>query len=246
GYGSLVRGGRGSQFTFHHNLWASHLARMPRPGNYDYAKIDPIGAFMDFRNSVFYNWGGDASGYNADDGQLATYNFVGNAYIPGPDTKGRAAFKEGNAAAKSWFADNAMDGVVPADPWSLVIGKMTVAQRLSGPAPLPPVATESWDKAYARVMAAAGASLTRDSVDQRILDGVKSRTHHIINSQDEVGGWPVLKSAPAPLDSDGDGMPDAWEASHGLNPKDAKDGARVGSGGYTNLEVYLNSLVPPA
>ncbi len=34
GYGSLVRGNRGARLTFHHNLWAAHRARMPRPGNY--------------------------------------------------------------------------------------------------------------------------------------------------------------------------------------------------------------------
>src|SRR5688572_19505048 len=34
GYGSLLRGGRGARMSFHHNLWAHHVARMPRPGNY--------------------------------------------------------------------------------------------------------------------------------------------------------------------------------------------------------------------
>jgi hypothetical protein len=45
-------------------------------------------------------------------------------------------------------------------------------------------------------------------------------------------------------DSDGDGMPDAWEQEHGLNPNDAADGAADrDSDGYTNVEEYLNSLV---
>jgi hypothetical protein len=47
----------------------------------------------------------------------------------------------------------------------------------------------------------------------------------------------------APKDSDGDGIPDAWELAHGLDPEDAKDGNRQHSSGYTMLEVYLNSLV---
>ena len=33
----------------------------------------------------------------------------------------------------------------------------------------------------------------------------------MIDSQDDVGGWPNLESTPAPKDSDHDGMPDAWE-----------------------------------
>ena len=58
----------------------------------------------------------------------------------------------------------------------------------------------------------------------------------------DVGGWPVLKSAPAPLDSDQDGMPDAWEITEKLNPNDASDGQQLRADGYTWLEHYLNSL----
>ncbi|MSU50096.1 MAG: hypothetical protein EXS37_13600 [Opitutus sp.] len=41
----------------------------------------------------------------------------------------------------------------------------------------------------------------------------------------------------------GDGMPDAWELQHSLNPRIAADGAAVSANGYTHLENYLNSLV---
>jgi hypothetical protein len=95
------------------------------------------------------------------------------------------------------------------------------------------------------VLAHAGASLKRDAVDERIVRDVRSHTGKMIDSQDEVGGWPDLKSARAPLDSDGDGMPDTWERKRHLNPSDPADGARaLREGGYTNLEVYLYSLVP--
>ncbi len=40
-------------------------------------------------------------------------------------------------------------------------------------------------------------------------------------------------------------MPDDWESSAGLNPGDASDGPLDrDDDGYTNLEEYLNSLVP--
>ena len=66
------------------------------------------------------------------------------------------------------------------------------------------------------------------------------------DSQADVGGWekyPEERRA-VDWDTDGDGISDAWEKAHGLDPKDPKDGAvfRKDSG-YTNLEVYLNSLV---
>jgi len=41
-------------------------------------------------------------------------------------------------------------------------------------------------------------------------------------------------------DSDHDGMPDAWEIAHGLNPYDASDGAARTPDGYTHLEHYLS------
>lgn len=246
GYGSLVRGGRGSIFTFHHNLWASHAARMPRPGNYTSRTFDPVGAFFDFRNNVFYNWGGGSSGYNADTESLAAYNFVGNAYWRGPDSEKAVAFKESNPYARAYFAQNAMNGVVPDDPWSLVIGlTATPGYRLTAPLPMPALITEAWDRAQARVLDGAGASRVRDAVDQRIIAGVRDRTHKIINSQTDVGGWPPLAGGPVPADRDGDGLPDAWERAHRLNPNDARDGAADRDGdGYTALEDYLNSLAP--
>ena len=88
-------------------------------------------------------------------------------------------------------------------------------------------------------------SFRRDAVDERVVANVRNRTGRLINSQDEVGGWPALKSTAAPKDSDRDGMPDSWETSHGLNPSDPADGPTDrDNDGYTNLEEYINSLVP--
>ena len=88
GYGSLIRGGCGSRFSFHHNLWAHHVQRMPRPGNYTPIADDPEGPVIEFRSNIFYNWGGSAAGYNADSASAATYAFIDNCYIAGPDTHG--------------------------------------------------------------------------------------------------------------------------------------------------------------
>ena len=244
GYGSLIRGGRGARISFHHNLWANHIARMPRPGNYDGPDKDPVGPRFDFRNNVFYNWGGSHSGYDADTAALSQYNFVGNSYIPGPDSTGRIAFDESDALAKAWFAGNAMDGVVPADPWSLVSGVQAPGYRLAAPVEVAPMPVESAAAAERRVLRSAGASLRRDAVDARIIAGVVSRTGHVIDDEREDGGWPALASLPALRDSDGDGMPDGWERKHGLDPA-RPDGSLDRNGdGWTNLEDYLNSLVP--
>ncbi|WP_162198183.1 T9SS type A sorting domain-containing protein [Geofilum rubicundum] len=56
--------------------------------------------------------------------------------------------------------------------------------------------------------------------------------------------WPILNSAEARDDSDKDGMPDAWELAKGLDPNDPLDGKQATlDAEYTNLEMYLNSLV---
>lgn len=244
GYGSLIRGGRGSRMSWLNNLWANHQARMPRPGNYNDRAADPVGGFFEFRANVFYNWGGGRAGYNADKDALAAYDFVGNWYQAGPDSEGSVAFCEENAASRAFFADNAMNGVVPADPWSLVGCTPPEGYRSSAPLADSGAGTPSPAFAYERVLAAAGASKVRDPVDLRIVAGVRDKSGRLINSQAAVGGWPTLKSGPAWIDRDGDGMPDAWERARGFDPQDASDGAKDrDDDGFTNLEDWLNGLV---
>ncbi|HEY0014511.1 MAG TPA: pectate lyase [Allosphingosinicella sp.] len=248
GYGSLLRGARGARISMHHNLWAHHAARMPRPGNYLSAADDPEGAFYDFRSNVFYNWGGNHAGYNADNERQSNvrYNFVSNAYVRGPDSTRPIAFDERNPVARAWFEGNSMDGTVPADPWSLVRlaeGVDAATYRLAVPVDMPPVTTDAACCAFDRVLAGAGHSLRRDPVDARVVASVRAREGRLIDSQREVGGWPELEAGTAWVDSDGDGMPDAWERANRLDPRDASDGARDTDGdGYTQLENWLDAL----
>ncbi len=62
-----------------------------------------------------------------------------------------------------------------------------------------------------------------------------------INSQTEVGGFPLLNSLPTPIDTDQDGIPDTWEINNGLNPNDPNDAAQLSPNGYSYLENYVNS-----
>lgn len=242
GYGSLVRGGHGARMTFHHNLWADHHARMPRPGNYNPPAVDPDGPRFEFRNNLFYNWGGSHSGYNADTDSLSAYAFIANAYIPGPDSTGRWAFEESNPLARAWFEGNSMDGAVPTDPWSLVKDGDRPGYRLSARPDWADPAPQTAAEAEISVLAHVGAR-NRDAVDLRILDGVRARTGRIIDSQADVGGWPDLAPGEPWIDTDRDGLPDAWEIAHGLNPADPGDGPQDPDGdGFTNLEDWLNGL----
>lgn len=243
GYGTLVRGAHGARITFHHNLWAHHRARNPRPGNYLSPTEDAIGPLIEFRSNVFYNWGGRFSGYDADKAQRVSYNFIDNAYVAGPQSTGALAFQEENTESRAFFAGNSMNGVIPADPWSLVEGADRPGYRLDSALDVGAVTPDPAPSAFASVLERAGASRSRDSVDERIIANVREKSGHIIDSQADVGGWPVLRGGAVAIDSDGDGMPDAWERAHGLDPANAADGAGDRNGdGYTEIEDYLNSL----
>ena len=133
--------------------------------------------------------------------------------------------------------------------------------RMEYPIDYAPVTTHTAEKAFEKVLEYAGASLHRDNLDETIVSDTRNgETTYtgkdcklgIINSQDDLkpadagddwSAWPELKSETAPTDSDGDGMPDEWEKANGLNPEDATDGKQTNADGYTNLEVYMNSLV---
>jgi hypothetical protein len=238
GYGTLIRSGFGARISFHHNLWAHHRARMPRPGNYNGEDIDPLGPQVDVRSNLFYNWGAGYSGYNADTANAIGYNFIDNAYIMGPQSEKPIAFDEKDPRARAYFAGNSMNGAVPADPWSLVTG--VVAQRQAAALEISRIAADPAEKAAVRILAKAGASRFRDAVDARIVESVRTRGGRLIDSQKDVGGWPELPGGAAEPDGDGDGMPDGWERKHRLNPADAADGNGDADGdGYTNLEEWL-------
>lgn len=64
----------------------------------------------------------------------------------------------------------------------------------------------------------------------------------IITDIRQVGGLPEYKGQPV-IDTDMDGMPDAWEKASGLNPNDPTDAVKDCNGdGYTNIEKYINGI----
>jgi len=250
-YGSLVRGDYGDEKTYHHNIYAHNRGRNPRPGNYTGTSTDPEGLHFDFRNNVVYNWAGSSAGYNADKNAVSRYNFIGNVYIRGAESSGNIVFKESSVDAFGYFEDNLMEGVVPADPWSLVTlqnfssTQMDAYKSRSYLVPMEPVTTTSPDQAKIDVLASAGASFPkRDTIDYRIVYDVLNGTgRSIATTEDQPeGAWPVLNFLPAPADDDHDGMPNDWELAHNLNPNDPADRNSIGQDDYTQLEVYLNSL----
>ena len=134
-------------------------------------------------------------------------------------------------------------------------GTGNIPIKLDEPIDAGEVTTHSATVAFEKVVAYAGASYKRDAVDERYAQEAKDGTatytgsvtgkKGIIDTQNDVGGWPELAKETKPADSDKDGMPDDWETANGLNPKlnDSKLYTIDPKGYYTNLEVYMNSLV---
>ncbi len=94
----------------------------------------------------------------------------------------------------------------------------------------------------------------RDPMDRRLVGYLESGTFSgAAIDVDQGDGWATDAAPAAPIDTDNDGLPDAWETDHGLDPNaanpngidlssDADNGIWGCTAGYTNLECYLNEL----
>jgi pectate lyase len=231
-----------SNISIHHNLLAHNLDRNPN--------INATGT-IDLVNNVFY----DATRWTElkDKFGEPNVNVVGNYYKKGPGTgtDGRTVtyeifyynnssrfpkvYPKGNIGWHRPTDDLAETLLVAKDPHLVVVDK---------PFPAAKVTTTSASDAYAAVLANVGAVRPiRDGHDTRVVNDTKNGTGKIIDDPSEVGGWLTMKPGTPPTDSDHDGMPDAWETEHGLNPTNASDGPKDSDGdGYTNVEEYLNSI----
>ena len=264
GYGGIWGGV--DHTSFHHNLLAHHSSRNPRLSGtgtttacYD----------VDLRNNVIYNWGFNS----AYGGEASTANFVNNYYKPGPATKTgvRSRIYQPSDTLGLWYIQgNYVEGnpTVSNDNWAggvnpSIAPKDIKSIKATVPFPALPSTTHTPLQAFDLVLQYAGVTFPkRDTIDGRIVYETRTGTvtyggktyakaqgfdttkvYGIIDSPTDVGGWPVLNGAVAPLDSDHDGMPDNWEIAQGLDTNNAADRNKVSTSGYTMLEIYLNSLV---
>lgn len=248
GYGGIW-GGMGA--SFHHNLLAHHTSRLPRFSGSS-TTPNPPDELVDFRNNVIYNWVGN----NTYGGERGRYNVVNNYYKAGPATKPKSNWMLNPSApyGKFYVQGNIYHGneAVSADNWKGGV-KADAPDSARAPAPfdVEAIREQTARAAFDDVIKYAGASLQRDAVDKRIVQEVRTGTasfgqahNGIIDSQRDAGGWPALQTAPAPKDSDADGLPDAWEKKHRLSANDPSDAIRQSPDSeYTYIECYLNELV---
>ena len=259
GYGGIWGG---KHLSAHHNLFAHCNSRTPRFDGIRNSATENV----DYCNNVIYNWGGN----NVYAGEGGNYNIVNNYYKWGPSTKENVKFSIVNPYkrvpdipfGKFYVNGNYVDGspTITNDNWRGVTmdkgnEEDAAKARLNQPLPAPAISLQSASDAYTLVLKNVGASLPRrDTMDQRIIKEVQNRTGRFVDVQGgfphgteyelTANAWPALPSTAAPQDTDQDGMPDAWEIKNKLNPKDAADASSyILSKQYTNVEVYINSLV---
>ncbi len=250
----------GTTASIHHNLFLDLESRNP---------IAAGTAPLDWRNNLIYNW--YACTGNIEVGRSfegnAQLNFAGNVYLPGPHSPSTecALGQLDSQYGRVYATDNRT-------PWCLqtgTCGTATLSQlgfrdadrngnaalsdaavRADSPFPAPAVTMTPASSLEALLARQAGATKpARDSLDTRLIQDMQNRG----GADGRAGApWPTLASGTPPADSDHDGMPDSWETSHNLNPRNGNDGAATAANGYTNLENYLNELAgdcqspPPA
>lgn len=246
----------GYKTSFHHNLLANGSGRNPSiAGNNQHFTV-----LLDMRNCVISNWG-----HRTADGKPLSVNIINNYYKPGPATQDnvRRRIASIDNSTKMGFTGlwhiegNYIEGYpeISADNWKGGVdfseGTSVAQNRQVTPFEVANVTTQSAEEAYQLVLENVGCiSPVRDQVDQRVIKQIKTNKYSItadgmIDAVDQVGGWPMLKQGKVLKDSDNDGMPDEWELAHGLNPNDANDANKDYNGdGYTNIEKYINSLIP--
>jgi pectate lyase len=229
--------------SIHHNLLAHNDFRNP---------LFIGGGTHAFVNNVIYNWG-VLAGEIVDEDANTFLNFIGNTYLPGPSSNRdlyEILFEGGNPLiyVEDNFGPHRSEASM--DDWALVgigYGDVNAPQdsyRSFTRFPTYPISAEAAKLALENVLMGAGATAPlRDVVDTRIVADVRNSTGKIIDSPEDVGGYPELSPGQPPEDSDHDGIPDNWELEKGLDPLDPSDGnGDLDQDGYTNIEEYLHFL----
>ncbi|MGH7950301.1 MAG: autotransporter-associated beta strand repeat-containing protein [Limisphaerales bacterium] len=244
-----------STMSWFYNIFANSHNRNPL------SKINDV-----FINNVLYNC---AAGYTTHTSTKFSHDIVNNYFITGPATGGSSDFPwfqvddnqsiyySGNLFDSN--SDGALNGSITTPYWYQG-GTGTILSSPWSPVTTS-VPTFSTAGAYRYAISAAG-TLPRDQMDNLVVSQVKTLGNGttgtgagtvgpdggLYTSQSQTGlgnnGYGVINGGIPATDSDGDGMPDFWELTVGLNPY-ADDAMTIAADGYANIEHYLNWLADP-
>ena len=198
-------------------------------------------------NNLVYNWKNYAYNMCGDSSGSSEVNIESNLFINGPAVGGDA-LTGGNSDFHFYGNDNWQDknrdGVYNPTEFTGDGG----GDRQTTPYAYPELEKWAAQDLVEKLLPEVGASLPyRDLADCYMVDEVLSfgkKGNLITNEKDLPIGvpttWPWFKGE-KPADTDGDGMPDAWEDANGTD-KTKNDAMTIAANGYANIENYINSI----
>lgn len=263
--GGLIQTPDGGRVSLLKNLYISNKTRNPKVKGvnefvnnvvYNWGNANRLG------DQLNYGWSGDAYIMGGESLGVSDVNIINNYFVGGPSTppSKTTPFSRGSGnfnlyGAGNYFDNNQngqLDGTLVSTD-SIGYPGITADAFKSQPFAYPTAVPQySAAEAYQQVIDHVGATYPRrDQVDQLMVDEVASRGTAGLYVYRETdlpfgnGGLGNVFSGQAPLDTDQDGMPDAWEDAHGLNKNDPADALTISTTepGYLNIEVYVNGLV---
>ena len=200
-----------------------------------------------YANNLVYNWKNAAYNMGGDLEGQSYANIESNLFINGPAVGGDC-LTGGNANFHFYGNDNLQDsnrdGIYNPTAFTGDGG----GDRQAAPYDYPVLEKWAAKDLIEKLLPDVGASLPyRDLTDCYMIDEVLSfgKKGNLITNENELPigvptSWSWFKGE-KPADTDGDGMPDAWETSHGTDP--AKDDAMtIAENGYANIENYINGI----
>ena len=234
--GGLIQADR---VTMYRNLFCDNSTRN--------AKVKGVGQYA---NNIVYNWKNGCFIMGGDSKGTSRYNVTGNLFINGP-SGGGDAFSRGNENFHVFAADNWQDknrnGRL--DPERLDGVQTGGADIVGRPFDYPRLNLCPAKELLAKSLPKVGASFpARDPADKLVIAEVSSlgRAGQLIEKETSLStgapsNWRTKPWRPR-IDTDGDGMPDVWEALNGTD-RHRPDATKTAKNGYLNIENYLNGLV---
>ncbi len=226
--------------TLYRNLYVDNQTRNN--------KIKGINQYV---NNLVYNWTSGAYIMGGDSQGESFANAIGNVFIQGPGN-GTRPFSVGNSLYHIYENDNLHDNNRNGsfDPYVIPQSEFGGGPDFQAtPYNYPALPTVAANTLLTNLLPTVGASLPyRDLADYYVINEVKSlglRGEFIAKEDALPFGAPTnwsLWGGNARVDSDADGIPDAWETANGLNPASAADAMQIAGNGYTNIENYINSI----
>lgn len=201
-----------------------------------------------YANNIVYNWSNAAYIMGGDSEGSSYVNIESNLFINGP-SKGGAAFTGANAKFHCYGVDNWQDQNINGifDPVEITDYSAS-DHRSVEPYDYPELDLYPGNQLIELNLPTVGASLPyRDQSDCYMVDEVLSfgKKGALISNEETLPiGSPATWdwwAGTQRLDTDQDGMPDAWEDAHGTD-KNKADAMVKAANGYLNIENYLNSI----